>query len=224
MPTSRRHPLARPTILDAEQRRGTRRPWTRPGWWIRENSVADDPLGRSPELARVEAALFATEEPLPPRRLALVAAIEDVATLREILAQLQTLYELDGSAFQVTEVAGGFQLLTRPEFHPWLARLNKGTTETKLSGAARETLTIVAYRQPITRGDLESIRGVQSGDVLKQLMERGLVRIAGRDTTLGRPVLYGTTKKFLQVYGLKSLRDLPAVPDLTRESTKEAEA
>jgi len=101
--------------------------------------------------------------------------------------------------------------LTRPEFQPWLARFRKGTTESKPSGAAREALTIIAYRQPVTRGDLESIRGVQSGDVLRQLMERGLVRIAGRDTSLGRPVLYATTKKFLQVYGLRSLRELPAI-------------
>jgi segregation and condensation protein B len=162
-------------------------------------------------LARLEAALFAADEPLPPRRLATAAGIENLAQLRELLDQLRALYDADGSAFQIEEVAGGFQLLSRPEYHAWLARLRKSTPETRLSGAARETLTIVAYRQPITRADVESIRGVQSGDVLRQLMERGLVRIAGRDTSLGRPVLYGTTKKFLQLYGLKSLRDLPPV-------------
>jgi segregation and condensation protein B len=83
-----------------------------------------------------------------------------------------------------------------------------------MSGAARETLTIIAYRQPITRADLEGIRGVQSGEMVRQLIERGLVRITGRDESLGRPVLYGTTKKFLQLYGLNSLRDLPRATEL----------
>ncbi len=101
-------------------------------------------------------------------------------------------------------------MLTRPEHHPWLARLRRASADARLTPALREALTIVAYRQPITRADLESVRGVQSGDVLRQLMERGLVRIAGRDESLGRPVLYGTTKKFLQSFGLKSIRDLPS--------------
>jgi segregation and condensation protein B len=210
MAQPRRHPLARPTLLD---RPAARRPWHRPHWWPSEAATAADPLGRSPVLARLEAALFAADEPLAARRLASVAGIDDLAALRELVDRLRALYEADASPFQVEEVAGGYQLLTRPEFHPWLARLRKGAPETKLSGAARETLTIVAYRQPIARADIESIRGVQSGDILRQLMERGLVRIAGRDTTLGRPVLYGTTRKFLQLYGLKSLRDLPPVGD-----------
>ena len=111
-------------------------------------------------------------------------------------------------------MAGGFQLLTRPAFHPWLARLRRGSAELRLSTASRETLTIIAYRQPITCADLEGIRGVQSAEVIRQLMEKGLVRITGREETLGRPVLYGTTKKFLQLYGLKSLRDLPRAEEL----------
>lgn len=209
MAQPRRHPLARTTLLD---RTRVRRPWHRPGWWPTEAETASDPLGRSPVLARLEAALFAADEPLAPRRLAAVTGLDDLATVRDLVDRLRALYETDGSPFQVEEVAGGYQLLTRPEFHPWLARLRKGTPELKLSSAARETLTIVAYRQPIARADIESVRGVQSGDILRQLMERGLVRIAGRDTSLGRPVLYGTTRKFLQLYGLKSLRDLPAVP------------
>src|SRR5262249_41114239 len=117
------------------------------------------------------------------------------------------------------ELAGGFQLLTRPEFHPWLVRLRRSGADLRLSGAARETLAIVAYRQPIMRADVEAIRGVQCSEVLRQLMERGLIRIAGRDASLGRPVLYGTTKKFLQVFGLKSLRDLPQADQLIQNST-----
>jgi segregation and condensation protein B len=141
--------------------------------------------------------------------------VASTAEVRRLVARLQTLYDEDGTAFQVEELAGGYQLLTRPEYHPWLARLRRVGADLKLTPATRETLAIVAYRQPITRADLEAVRGVQSGELLRQLMEKGFVRIAGRDDSLGRPVLYGTTKKFLQAFGLKSLRDLPSVADLT---------
>ncbi len=171
--------------------------------------AAQGPLARDAKLAGVEAALFAADEPLPPRKLAAAANLADAAEARRLAHKLQALCEEEGSAFQVEELAGGFQLLTRPEFHPWLVRLRRSGTDLRLSPAARETLAIIAYRQPIMRADVESIRGVQCSDVLRQLMEKGLVRIAGRDDSLGRPVLYGTTKKFLQVLGLRSLRDLP---------------
>jgi segregation and condensation protein B len=171
-------------------------------------------LARDPALARLEAALFAADEPLTARRLAAVAGLADGTEARRLVRKLQGLYDQDGSAFQVEELAGGFQLLTRPEFHPWLARVRKVAGEVKLTPAARETLAIIAYRQPIMRTDIEAIRGVQCGDVVRQLMERGLVRIVGRHDSLGRPVLYGTTKWFLQVFGLRSLRDLPQVEEL----------
>jgi segregation and condensation protein B len=180
----------------------------------RAEPAPEGPQARDAALAAVEAALFAADEPLVPRRLAQVAGLEDAAEARRLVRRLQTFYEEGGSAFQVEEVAGGFQLLTRPEFHPWLARLRRAGNELRLSAPARETLAIVAYRQPIARADVESIRGVQCGEVLRQLMEKGLVRIAGRDDSLGRPVLYGTTKKFLQAFGLKSLRDLPQAGEL----------
>ncbi len=116
---------------------------------------------------------------------------------------------MDGTAFQIEELAGGVQLLTRPQYHRWLTTLRRGSVEVRLTAPARETLAIVAYRQPIMRADVEAIRGVHCGDTLRLLMERGLVRIAGRDDSLGRPVLYGTTKKFLQLFGLRSLKELP---------------
>jgi len=172
-------------------------------------------LGRDAALAMIEAVLFAADEPLSPRRLATAAGFKDVAEARRQVQRLRELLDRDGSAFQVEELAGGYQLLSRPVFHPWLARLRRGAAELRLSAAARETLTIIAYRQPITRADLEGIRGVQSAEVLGQLIEKGLVRITGRDDSLGRPMLYGTTKKFLQIYGLKSLRDLPRATELT---------
>lgn len=171
--------------------------------------------GREPQLAWLEAALFAADEPLTARRLAQVAGLVDGTEARRLMRKLQGLYDKDESAFQVEEIAGGFQLLTRPEFQPWLVRIRRTGGETRLSGAARETLAIIAYRQPIMRADVEAIRGVQCSDVLRQLMERGLIRITGRHESLGRPVLYGTTKKFLQMYGLKSLRDLPRAVGLS---------
>jgi segregation and condensation protein B len=171
--------------------------------------IAAGPFARDEKLALVEAALLAADEPLTARRLALVTGLDDAALVRRLLSKLQTLYDEEGSAFQIHEIAGGFQLLTRPEYHPWLLRLRQSGHDLRLSPAARETLAIVAYRQPIMRADIEAVRGVQCGDVLRLLMEKGLVRIAGRHDSLGRPVLYGTTKKFLQVFGLRSLKDLP---------------
>jgi segregation and condensation protein B len=180
-------------------------------------------LARDGRLALVEAALLAADEPLTPRRLAGAAGLADAAEARRLVRKLQGLYDRDGSAFQVEELAGGYQLLTRPAFHPWLVRLRRAGTDLRLTAAARETLAIVAYRQPIARADVEAIRGVQCAEVLRQLMEKGLLRIAGRDDSLGRPVLYGTTRKFLQVFGLKNLRDLPGADDL-RPPAEEGEA
>lgn len=180
--------------------------------------------GRDPALALVEAALLAADEPLPPRKLARVAGLADAAVARQLLRQLQELYDQDGTAFQVAEIAGGFQLLTRPEYHRWLVRLRSTNQDLRLTPAARETLAIVAYRQPIMRADIEAIRGVHCGETLQQLMEKGLVRIAGRHDSLGRPMLYGTTKKFLQIYGLKTLKDLPVAADLTAPALAEKAA
>jgi segregation and condensation protein B len=168
-----------------------------------------DPLTRSPQLALIEAALLISDEPMPLRRLAQAVGAADVQSVRKLVQELEELYEKDGTAFQVEEVAGGFQLLSRSIYHRWLTSLRRGQQEMRLTAAARETLAIVAYRQPITRADIEAIRGVNSAEVLRLLMEKGLLRIAGRDDSLGRPVLYGTTKKFMQVFGLRSLKDLP---------------
>jgi segregation and condensation protein B len=191
-------------------------------WPHEENleSLATGPLARDSKVAMVEAALMAADEPLTARRLASVAGLEDGVQARRLVRKLQALYEKEGSAFQIEELAGGFQLLTRPQYHPWLLRLRRSGFDLRLSPAARETLTIVAYRQPIMRADIEAVRGVQCGDVLRLLMEKGLVRIAGRHDSLGRPVLYGTTKKFLQVFGLRSLKDLPRQEGMQDGPTK----
>jgi segregation and condensation protein B len=178
-------------------------------------------LAREHSLAMVEAALFAADEPLTPRKLAAAAGLADGTAARRQVRKLQGLYEHDGTAFHVEEVAGGFQLFTRPAFHPWLARLKRGGHEIRLSGPSRETLAIIAYRQPIMRADIEAVRGVQCGDVLRLLMEKGLIRITGRDDSLGRPVLYGTTRKFLQLFGLKSLKELPQTGELRPKTQEE---
>lgn len=188
----------------------------RPPLYRRFRTATAEPVPTGPDvrdarLARVEAILFAAEEPLSARRLAAVAELADAAEARRLVDRLRDLLAAEGSAFRVEEIAGGYQLLTRPEFHPWLVRLRQTAGEPKLTGALLETVAIVAYRQPIMRADLEAVRGVHCGDALRTLMERGLIRIAGRDDSLGRPVLYGTTKKFLQAFGLRDLRDLPPV-------------
>jgi segregation and condensation protein B len=168
----------------------------------------EDPHARDANLARVEAVLMMADEPLTARRLAEVAGLTDAAEARLGIERLQRLFDATGSAFQIESLAGGYQLLTRPVFHPWLTRLRRTGHDLRLSAVAMETLAIVAYRQPITKAELENIRGVSCGDVVHQLMEKGLIRITGRDQSLGRPQLFGTTKKFLQSFGLNSIKDL----------------
>ena len=170
---------------------------------------ADDPHVRNAEVARLEAGFFSAEEPLSPRRLMALAELPDLGSVTRGIEELRSAYDSEGSPFQIVELALGYQLLTRSEYFPWLARLRQSAGEAKLGGTLLETVAIIAYRQPIMRADLEAIRGVHCGDALRELLERGLVRIAGRDNSLGRPILYGTTKKFLQVFGLRELGDLP---------------
>ena len=177
----------------------------------REQGRGRGELARDPQLAALEAALFLSDDPLSAKKLAEVTRLTDAAEARRLVRKLQALYEKEGAAFEVAEIAGGFQLLTRPIFYRWLARLHKPADDLRLSGAALETLAIIGYRQPIMRADVEAVRGVQCGELLRLLMERGLVRIAGRHNSLGRPVLYGTTRRFLQLFGLKSLKDLPPI-------------
>lgn len=179
-----------------------------------EPEVGQGAFARSPEMAQLEAVLMIADEPLTLRKMAAILNCQDSGAIRQLLAQLQELYDQEGSSFHIEELAGGFQLLTREDYHPWLVRFHGTGGDLKLTPTARETLAIVAYRQPITRADIEVIRGVSCSDVLRQLMEKKLIRITGRDDTLGRPVLYGTTKKFLQAMGLRTIRDLPRWAEL----------
>lgn len=161
----------------------------------------------------VEALLFASPEPLSLAMLKHAGGI-DLDAARAAVEELRAEYEAQGRAFVVQEVAGGFHLVTRPQYAEVIERLNRQREQSKLSPAALETLSIVAYKQPIGRAEIESIRGVQSGQLLRALMEKGLVRIAGRQKTLGRPLLYATTNRFLQMLGLTSLEELPKLEEL----------
>jgi segregation and condensation protein B len=135
--------------------------------------------------------------------------LADATEARTLIRRLNERYEKVGRAFRIEEVGGGFEMLTKPQFAPWLRRLGHVPPEERLTAAGMEVLAIIAYRQPVMRADIEAIRGVSSEEVLKQLLSRDLVRISGRSEELGRPYLYGTTKRFLKMFGLKSLEKLP---------------
>jgi segregation and condensation protein B len=178
---------------------------------------------RTRKAARVEAALFVSESAVSAKRLAQLVALADSGEAIRIIDQLNAAYDRDRSAFRIERAANGYRLLTRPDYSRWLGRIHQRPNEAKLSPTALETLTVVAYRQPITRADIEAIRGVHCTDILKQLMERGLVRIAGEDNSLGRPYLYETTRTFLELFGLQTLDDLPLADRLRLSAAAESE-
>lgn len=169
------------------------------------------PQQRSEEVARLEAALFIAREPLPARRLAKLARLPDATRARTLVRELAALQDAEGSAFRVESIAGGYQLLTRAPFGPWVRRILATPPETRLSAAAMETLAVVAYRQPVTRAEIEAIRGVGCEEMLRQLMERDLVAVGGRSEDLGRPNVYLSTARFLRAFGLARIEDLPPV-------------
>jgi segregation and condensation protein B len=172
------------------------------------------PHHRSDELARLEAALFLAREPLSTRRLAKLAGLTDGTRARALLRELKRFQEESGAAVRVEQIAGGFRLLTRAALGPWVRRLLGTPPENRLSAAALETLAIVAYRQPVTRAEMEAIRGVGCEDMLRQLMERDFVAIGGRTEDLGRPNVYVTSRRFLQAFGLARIEDLPRIESL----------
>ncbi len=162
----------------------------------------------------VEAILFASDEPLSAERIAGIAEISAIKPVRESVEALNSQYEQSGRAFRIEQIAGGYQMMTLPHYNPWLKKLLRNRADNKFSPAALETLAIISYKQPIIRADIEAIRGVASGEILRSLMYKGLVKIVGRAEVIGRPMLYGTTRKFLEVFGLNSIKDLPKVEEL----------
>jgi segregation and condensation protein B len=175
---------------------------------VMEETV-DDSAEAAVDLRALEALLFSTHHPLTPGRLAELLDAGSTKPIRRGIKDLNAQYEATDRSFRIEQVAGGFQLRTLPEFGLLLHKFHQKEADSKLTGAAKETLAIIAYKQPILRADIEAIRGVACGETIRSLMEKHLVKIAGRAELPGRPILYGTTKRFLEWQGLNSLKDLP---------------
>lgn len=163
----------------------------------------------------IEAIIFAADSPVSFEKLVNVLEGEERDTIRAALNELVEDFRGSGRGFFIDEVAGGFQFRTSPEFSPWLRKLFKIGMQ-KVSKAAMESLAIIAYKQPLTRGEIEAIRGVDSGGVLATLMEKRFIKIVGRKEAPGRPVVYGTTKEFLEMFDLKDLSCLPSLKDIQK--------
>jgi segregation and condensation protein B len=169
----------------------------------------------------LEALLFASDTPVETATIREVLELASMESARGLVDALATRLRDGGRALQIVEVGGGFRLVTRPEVAPWLIKLARARTRQRLSRPALETLAIIAYRQPVSRPEVDAVRGVNSDAVLDNLLERRMVRIAGRKDTPGRPFLYETTREFLVAFGLRDLADLPkpegelSIPDIT---------
>ncbi len=171
----------------------------------------------------IEALLFATPEPLNQARLNLVFE-DDAPNLEVVVERLHERYVREGHGYQISQVAGGYQVVTRPDYDIYVKRLLNKTGRLMLSPAALEAIAIIAYKQPISRYDIEAIRGVDCSAVLKTLLTRNLVKVKGRDEGTGRPLLYATTDKFLEYFGLSRLADLPRMQEIEEITVAEEEA
>ena len=164
----------------------------------------------------VEALLFGASGPVTMGRLRQTLSDWSPEDIRSAIEEIGREYDENGRAFEIVEVGGGWQIMTRPAYGPWLKQMLEKRTEKSLSQPSLETLAIIAYKQPVLRADIENIRGVGCGDLIRNLMEIGLVRIAGRSDALGAPLLYGTTNYFLQFFGLRSIKELPTPEELEK--------
>ena len=162
----------------------------------------------------IEAALFSAPRPLTVEELATLDADATLAHVRTAIDELKELLDFGQHGVELTEIAGGWQILTRPALAEAIERAQFAVRTPRLTGAALETLAIISYRQPVGRAEIEEIRGVSAGGVLRSLQERGLIEVVGRSEALGRPLLYGTTPSFLELLGLKDLADLPRADEL----------
>ncbi|MGC8728312.1 MAG: SMC-Scp complex subunit ScpB [Elusimicrobiales bacterium] len=165
----------------------------------------------------IETLLFITDEPLTAERIAKICEVKDVKYISEKLEELKHSYDMEGKALSIIQVAGGWQMSTRPEYGIWVRKLYNSRLTLRLSNAALEVLSIIAFKQPITKAEIEAIRGVDSSGPIDTLIERKLVTNIGRKETLGRPIMYGTTEEFLKQFGLNSLEDLPALEGLVSQ-------
>jgi len=174
---------------------------------------AAQPRAAAEVKAILEALIFASPEPLTPKAIFKLLASEPKEDVLLALDALKRDYEGRGG-LQLVEIAGGYQIVTRPDLHEWVRRLFHERTTQKLTVQSLETLAVIAYRQPVTSAEISEIRGVDTGGVINTLLERHLVKIAGRKQVVGRPFLYATTKEFLIRFGLNDLSDLPKVEDM----------
>jgi segregation and condensation protein B len=166
----------------------------------------------------LESLLFVSESPVQLETLVEILPESNKETILDGIYRIKTEYEDSSKGLELVEIAGGYQFRTKPKWAEWISRLKK-TKSLKLSQAALETLAIIAYRQPIIRPAIEEIRGVDSGWVLRSLLQRGLIKIMGRKDLPGRPIIYGTTKNFLRLFGLNTLSDLPALKEIQPPQT-----
>ncbi len=171
----------------------------------------------------IEALLFASDKPLPMEKIRAALDNMDAATIRGMLEELKDEYEKSERGVRIVEIAGGFQLVTAPSFAPFLKKLYKDRHAEKLSKPALETLAIIAYKQPLTKLEVESLRSVNVDGVFSSLVDRGLIRVVGRKKAPGRPKVYGTTAQFLEYFGLKSLEELPKMENF-KSALSEKEA
>lgn len=184
-----------------------------------EGALERDLEGEPPSLpaeevrAILEALVFASPQPITARDVSKVLAGVERERWQQALEELRAEYARDGHGLQLVEVAGGWQITTRPEYNDWVRELLDPKTPTRLSIQALETLAVIAYKQPVTLPEVIELRGVKSGGVLKTLLEKRLIRIVGRKEVVGRPMLYGTTKQFLLHFGLKDLAELPKIEE-----------
>lgn len=191
-----------------------------------DDSAANGPtLLQSEDLQKIiETLLFITDRPVKVARLVDVIENTTAKEVREAIRHLQDDYTVRGSAVQILEIAGGFQMCTKPEYGRWVRRLYNEKMTTRLSNAALETLAIIAYKQPLTRAEMEAIRGVDVAGPLEKLLDRGLVRVVGRKDTIGHPMVYGTTDEFLRMFGLNKVAELPDLQVFAAKNLEEKQA
>jgi segregation and condensation protein B len=180
-------------------------------------------MNRDEQRRLAEALILASPEPIPAQRLASLIPRCKPALARALVEELNVEYIKQGRAFEIWEVAGGYQMRTLPEYAPYVQQ-SQPSRPLRLSPASLETLAIVAYRQPVTRAEVEHVRGVDVGAVLRSLLERRLIRIAGHREVPGRPLLYATSRRFLEVFGLARIEDLPTLRDLEEFAPEDAPA
>lgn len=176
-----------------------------------EDSLSEEDLCERRQI--IEALILTAEEPISAQKLRKILPESSLALVNQLVGELNVSYSERSAAFEIARVAGGYQLRTLSAMAPYLTKL-KETRPLRLSRAALETLAIVAYRQPVTRAEIEQIRGVDAGAVLRTMMDRKLVRIAGHRDVPGRPIIYATTKRFLEIFSMHNLKDLPSLRDL----------